>query len=63
MFDKDVSHLQRSISRNALYPARSAGLTCYALTALTWGNVIYSVLCVGLIYYALAALTLRLIAL
>ena len=34
MFDKDVSHLQRSTSRNALYPALCAGLTSYALSEL-----------------------------
>ena len=63
MFNKDVSHLQRSIWENALYPALCAGLTSYALAELTWGNVIYSVLPAGLICYALAALTLRLITL
>ena len=63
MFDKDVSHLQRSISGIALYPALCAGLTSYALTELTSGNVIYSVLCAGLISYALAALTLHFVPL
>ena len=63
MFNKDVSHLQRSISGNALYPALCAGLTSYALTALTLHLVPLYFALDALRYHALPALALHLKAL
>ena len=63
MFDKDVSHLQRSFSRNVLYPALYAGLISYAFGALTLHFVPLYFALDALRYHALPALALHLKAL
>ena len=47
-----LSHLQRFIWRNALYPALRTGLTFCALSELIWRNIIYPALRTGLTFCA-----------